>query len=151
MFLSHVTSHIILENMFKVLQVLGTQTNEIRVLSDCLTRQFKLVLSLIETINVSVSSSDIILLYYSRLLRITNSSVDADWMKMYIYIYTHIYIYIYMYIYIYIYIYIYNFPLIRNFEWNCRIIFTVWDTFCDNTTLCCCCRHKSWPDMSVID
>ena len=46
--------------MVKVLQVLGKQTNEIRVLSDCLTRELEIVLSLIETINVAVSSSDII-------------------------------------------------------------------------------------------
>ena len=50
----------IVDNVVKVLQVLEKQTNEIGVLSDCLTQQLEIVLSKIEAINVAVSPSDII-------------------------------------------------------------------------------------------
>ena len=43
-FLSHIASHMIIENVVKILQVLRKQTNEIRILSDCLAGEFEIVL-----------------------------------------------------------------------------------------------------------
>ena len=40
-FISHIASHMIIENVVKILQVLRKQINEIRILSDCLAGSLK--------------------------------------------------------------------------------------------------------------
>jgi len=60
LFFCHVLRHMVVKNVINIFLVLRKQTKEIGIFSNCLTRQFELIFTQIQTITIGMPSTNVI-------------------------------------------------------------------------------------------